>query len=530
MTAGATAPNTQQRMRELIEVVQRLSMVRSLAMVQEVVRVAARRLTGADGATFILRDGDQSYYADEDAISPLWKGRRFPLSECVSGWVMNNCRPAVIEDVFADPRVPHEAYRPTFVKSLVVVPIRTMNPVGAIGAYWAQPRKATEEEVRLLQALADTTAVAMENVRVFTELDERVKARTAELESANRQLEAANRELLAAHRQADRVFAALAQALPGTVLDGKYRLDEQLGAGGFGAVYRGLHLVLDRPIAVKMFRPAPGNDSAEGLQRFLREGATASRLDHPGAVRVFDSGVSSGGVAFLVMELLSGRSLAQELRESRRLSLRRSAQVGAAVADVLAAAHASGIIHRDIKPNNIFLQRHEGREVVKVVDFVIARFFTGPECYAGTRLTQPGEYLGTPRFIAPERVSGEADDGRSDVFSLGALLFEMICGVSPWSREQERQMSLGLVLDYRPRPMLPYRADVPQSLEVLVGRSLSRDPADRPSWRPVSRRWRANSTTRDRTRWSGKSPTTRPRSCPRPCGRAERMPGGFDWV
>ncbi|HVL13851.1 MAG TPA: GAF domain-containing protein, partial [Gemmata sp.] len=113
-------------MRELIEVVQRLSMARSLPMVQEVVRVAARRLTGADGATFILRDGDQSYYADEDAISPLWKGRRFPLSECVSGWVMTNRRPAVIEDVFADPRVPHEAYRPTFVKSLVVVPIRTM--------------------------------------------------------------------------------------------------------------------------------------------------------------------------------------------------------------------------------------------------------------------------------------------------------------------------------------------------------------------------------------------------------------------
>src|SRR5437763_3268396 len=264
---------------ELVEVVQRLSLARDLATVQEIVRRSARLLTGADGATFVLRDGDRCHYADEDAIEPLWKGQRFPMSACISGWSMLNRQPAVIEDIYADDRIPHDAYRPTFVKSLVMVPIRTLDPVGAIGNYWATRHQPTAAEVRLLQALADTTAVAMENVRVFCELEDRVKARTAELEAANEQLAAANRELLAAHEQADRVFAAYAKALPGTVLDGKYRLDEELGAGGFGVVFRGRHLVLDCPVAVKVFRPASGNDSALGLQRFLREGATAARLN-----------------------------------------------------------------------------------------------------------------------------------------------------------------------------------------------------------------------------------------------------------
>src|SRR5262249_55428357 len=154
-----------------------------------------------------------------------------------------------------------------------MVPIRTIDPIGAIGTYWAKTRRPTDSEVRLLQALADTTAVALENVRVFTELEDRVKARTAELQAANERLAAVNRDLLAAQQQADRVFAAYARALPGTVLDGKYRLDEELGSGGFGVVYRARHLGLDCPIAVKVFRPVAGNDSTRELQRFLREGA-----------------------------------------------------------------------------------------------------------------------------------------------------------------------------------------------------------------------------------------------------------------
>jgi GAF domain-containing protein len=116
---------------QLVAVVQELSKARTLEDIQIIVRSAARRLTGADGATFVLRDGDKCFYADEDAIQPLWKGMRFPLEACISGWAMINGRAAVIEDIYADARIPADAYRPTFVKSLAMVPIRAAQPVGA---------------------------------------------------------------------------------------------------------------------------------------------------------------------------------------------------------------------------------------------------------------------------------------------------------------------------------------------------------------------------------------------------------------
>jgi signal transduction histidine kinase/FixJ family two-component response regulator len=176
-------------MERLVQAVQELSLARDLAAIQVIVRRAARELTGADGASFVLRDGECCYYADEDAIKPLWKGQRFPLKICVSGWVMLNRQAAIIPDIYDDPRVPTEAYRPTFVKSMAMVPIRAAQPIAAIGNYWAKPRKPTPEEIELLQALANTTAVAMENVQVYSELEKRVKDRTAELEAANRELE-----------------------------------------------------------------------------------------------------------------------------------------------------------------------------------------------------------------------------------------------------------------------------------------------------------------------------------------------------
>jgi GGDEF domain-containing protein len=153
-------------MEGLVQVVQRLSLTKRLDEVQEIVRHAARDLTGADGATFVLRDGPRCFYADEDAIAPLWKGNRFPLGSCISGWSMLNRKAAVIPDIYEDERIPHEAYRPTFVKSLAMVPIRQLKPIGAIGNYWAEPHQPTEAEVGLLQALADTTAVAMESIGI----------------------------------------------------------------------------------------------------------------------------------------------------------------------------------------------------------------------------------------------------------------------------------------------------------------------------------------------------------------------------
>lgn len=177
-------------MNNLIDVVQDLSLARKVDEVVEIVRRAARELVGADGATFVLRDGDDCYYRDEDAITPLWKGRRFPLETCISGWSMLNRSSVVIKDIYEDDRIPHAAYSPTFVKSLVMVPIRTREPIGAIGTYWQDERQASAEEVQMLQALADSTSVALENAHIYAELEARVRARTEELATANAKLQA----------------------------------------------------------------------------------------------------------------------------------------------------------------------------------------------------------------------------------------------------------------------------------------------------------------------------------------------------
>lgn len=176
-------------MMRLVQAVQELSLARTLDKVMEIVRTVARELTGADGATFVLRDGDKCYYADEDAIEPLWKGMRFPLTACISGWAMLNKVNAVIPDIYQDPRIPADAYRPTFVKSLAMVPIRSSSPIGAIGNYWAKHHHPDEQQVALLQALADATSVTMENLQVYAELERRVQERTRDLEEANRSLE-----------------------------------------------------------------------------------------------------------------------------------------------------------------------------------------------------------------------------------------------------------------------------------------------------------------------------------------------------
>ena len=199
-SVAATSPTTQaptylESMQHLITVVQKLSLARNLEAIQTIVRRAARELTGADGATFVLRDGNLCHYVDEDAIGPLWKGHRFPLTACISGWAMLNRKAVAIEDIYLDPRIPHDAYRPTFVKSLVMVPIRTSEPIGAIGTYWANKRRATPEELSVLQALADSTSVAMEAADLFANLERRVAERTRQLHHRSAELERLNHEL-----------------------------------------------------------------------------------------------------------------------------------------------------------------------------------------------------------------------------------------------------------------------------------------------------------------------------------------------
>ena len=179
----------------LVRAIQDLSLCRDVDGIMAVVRSAARQITSADGATFVLRDGGRCFYADEEAISPLWKGRRFPIDACISGWVMQNHQPVVLDDVFADPRIPTEVYKATFVKSLAMVPIRTERPIGAIGCYWATHHRASAEQVQTIQALADSTSTAIENVQLYAELGRRAHQAEEAVQLRDEFLSAAAHEL-----------------------------------------------------------------------------------------------------------------------------------------------------------------------------------------------------------------------------------------------------------------------------------------------------------------------------------------------
>lgn len=185
----------------LIETIEALSATRTISEVAEVVRKAARRVSGADGVAFVLRDNDKCWYFDEDAIGPLWKGKRFPLTACISGWSMLNRQTVIIPDIYLDERIPHDAYRPTFVKSLVMTPVRLEDPVAAIGAYWSHEHVPAPEIVKKLQVIARATASALESGRLhdslvdarhhgtflLQELDHRVKNTLAIVQSISRQ-------------------------------------------------------------------------------------------------------------------------------------------------------------------------------------------------------------------------------------------------------------------------------------------------------------------------------------------------------
>lgn len=162
----------QVRLRGLVDAVERLAGARAIEDVVEVIRTTARRLIGSDGIAVILRDGDFCHYVEEDAVDALWKGQRFPLTSCVSGWAMLNCATAVIPDVSRDPRVPFHLYRDTFVRGMVMVPVHVADPIGAIGAYWSEPHDPSDEARETLETLARAAATAIENVRLVAALSD----------------------------------------------------------------------------------------------------------------------------------------------------------------------------------------------------------------------------------------------------------------------------------------------------------------------------------------------------------------------
>jgi CheY-like chemotaxis protein len=301
------------------------------------------------------------------------------------------------------------------------------------------------------------------------------------LEEKNRALEEKNRALVQAWNDADQLFAALSERLPGTRLDDRYRLESRIGVGGSAAVYRATDEETGRPVAVKILRPQAGPHAERWRDRFLQEWGTSNVIQHPNAVVLYDAGLTAMGLPYLVMELLEGESLADEMARKGVLSLRRTAQVLAPVCRMLAQAHLAGLVHRDIKPANIFLHRPEGQagaELVKVVDFGIAKLFERNELDEVTTL---GHVVGTPMYMSPERLLGEPCDGGADVFAVAVTCYQALSGRYPYqSEEGSVQAAIYAVLSAPLSPLSRWREGLPPDLEPVLARALSREAKERP--------------------------------------------------
>jgi serine/threonine protein kinase len=269
--------------------------------------------------------------------------------------------------------------------------------------------------------------------------------------------------------------------LVGHVLDEKYRLDERLGEGGMGTVYRATHLLIDRPVAVKVLHTRFVEDEA-AQARFRREARAAGRLQHPNAVAVTDFGRTPEGFVYIVMELLEGRTLRDVLADDAPLAPARAVELMMQIAAAVEAAHEAGVIHRDLKPANIFVvERKHLPPVVKVLDFGIAKLAADSFDDSEARnLTQTGVMIGTPRYMSPEQCDGEHLSPAADVYSLGIIFYEMLTGATPFNGASP----LAVALQHSTKPPRPPRELVPTlpaQLEEVVLRALAKKPDERPA-------------------------------------------------
>ncbi len=255
-----------------------------------------------------------------------------------------------------------------------------------------------------------------------------------------------------------------------TVAAGRYRLERPLGHGGMATVYLGRDSELDRPVAVKVLAEDLAGDGAF-RKRFLREARLAARLSHPNVVSVYDAGGEEHGRPYIVMEHVEGRTLADLVRERGRLSPDEAVGLALQACRGLAHAHAAGLVHRDVKPQNLLL-RDDG--TLKIADFGIAR------AAETTALTQTGTILGTAAYLSPEQAAGEEVTAAADVYSLGAVLYELLAGQPPYELDSLADLAR-MQAEGRITPVGELAPEVPQRIEDAVMRSLARNPAYRPA-------------------------------------------------
>lgn len=262
----------------------------------------------------------------------------------------------------------------------------------------------------------------------------------------------------------------------GRTLDGKYRIEQRIGRGGSGTVYRARHLLIHRTVAVKVLSLDLVSDD-DALARFRREAAMAGRLKHFNIVSVTDFGLTPDGVAYLVMDFIEGRSLRRILNAQGTLAPEKLVGWLKPICSAVHAAHRKGIIHRDLKPDNVMIEVVDGEEIPRVLDFGIAKLMDAVA--VGTDFTtETGSVMGTPHYMSPEQCEGKPLDARSDIYSLGTLVYELLTGNVPFPGKVTTTVMMQQVTA-APRPLRDLRPDLPEAVELCVMRALSKNPAAR---------------------------------------------------
>jgi serine/threonine-protein kinase len=265
--------------------------------------------------------------------------------------------------------------------------------------------------------------------------------------------------------------------LLGKVLDQRYRIEARVGRGGMGTVYKAVQIAMSRVVAVKVMNPELARNT-EAVKRFHREAKAATAFDHPHGIRLIDFGQAATRELFMVMEFLDGRSLSKVLKDEAPFTAARAAKVAGEIAKALAAAHRVGLVHRDMKPDNVFLLDAEGdADFVKVLDFGIAKFVEGT---GDSTMTRTGLIVGTPHFMAPEQAQpGSKLTPAVDVYALGVMLYAMLAGRHPYKADTPLDALMAHVNE--PVPTLPPGLTLPDELRSLVPRMLAKAPGERPS-------------------------------------------------
>jgi serine/threonine-protein kinase len=268
----------------------------------------------------------------------------------------------------------------------------------------------------------------------------------------------------------DKTKVSLVDPFQGKVLDNRYRMEFRLATGGFGSVYRAKHVINGREVAIKVLHGKLAQDPGVSA-RFRREARALGQLKNPHTITAFDFGETADGTLYIVMELLHGESLYEQFRAKGVQPWRRIAQIARQVCASLGEAHSLGIVHRDLKPANIHLEvRGDERDFVKVLDFGIVKILSGAA--ADTQgLTHAGQVIGTFDYMSPEQLVGGEVSGRSDIFSLGVVMYEMLTGDHPYGARDTPAAQISAILS---NPVVPasIRADVPHELDSIIGRCL----------------------------------------------------------